>query len=94
MDAFLKKLAEAIVTALLARFGIEPDDKLTLDDLLTKGAIALKVELGEDLAKIDALPTAVAGLLGGQISAIPNQFRAVVNQMLRALPFPFNGVQI
>jgi hypothetical protein len=94
MDAFLKKLAEAIVAALLARFGIEPDDKLTLDDLLTKGAIALKVELADDLGKIDAVPAAVAGLLGGQIAGIPDKFRAVINQMLRALPFPFNGVQI
>lgn len=89
MSTFAQLLAKFLFAEFLAWAKVKD-----VDGLLAKGAVALKAELGDDLAKLDALPAAVAGLLGSQIAGIPNQFRALINQMLAGLPFPFNGVQI
>lgn len=89
---YLKMLAGFIVEAAFAKLGIE-----NLDDLLTRGMKALRSEFSDELAKVEEIPNAIVTQLGDipeqVVSHLPD-FRALINQAMGRLPFPFNQFQI
>jgi ABC-type transporter Mla subunit MlaD len=86
MDSFWKKLAGLAVDALLARFGIKPDDKLTVDDLIGKLTTAVKAELSEELDKLDDIPQQVITEVGQQVNGVVQQIANIPAQVVGRLP--------
>jgi hypothetical protein len=81
IEKWLKMLAGFVVDALLARFGIAPDEKVDLDGLIAKGAIAMRTELKGDLQKLDDIPQQVISQVSGQINGVVTQLGGLPGQI-------------